>query len=103
MVELNYHFREGFLWFTGTFVANLVLQILSYVAQTELEFIHRSQAEGIASTKKSGVKVGREPIDLSASFEGAKLRCKAREMSVRQAAEYCKMSVFSLYRKVNNL
>ena len=37
---------------TGTFIADLVLQILSYVAQTEREFIHQRQAEGIASAKK---------------------------------------------------
>lgn len=88
---------------TSTFVADLVLQILSYVAQTKREFIHRRQAKGIASAKKRDVKFDREPIDLPVSFENAKRRHQAREMSVRQAAEYCGMSTFSLYRKVNNL
>ena len=41
---------------TGTFIADLVLQILSYVAQTEREFIHQRQAEGIAAAQQRGVK-----------------------------------------------
>lgn len=44
---------------TGTFVADLVLQILSYVAQTERENIHQRQKEGIAAAKLRGVKFGR--------------------------------------------
>lgn len=77
---------------TGTFVADLVLQILSYVAQTEREFIHRRQAEGIASAKKRGVKFGRESIPLPDNFEQAKRNFQNGKMSVRKAAELCGMS-----------
>ena len=49
---------------TGTFIADLVLQILSYVAQTEREFIHERQREGIAAAKARGVKFGRPSIVL---------------------------------------
>lgn len=45
---------------TGTFIADLVLQILSYVAQTERENIRQRQAEGIAAAKARGVRFGRE-------------------------------------------
>ena len=88
---------------TGTFVADLVLQILSYVAQTEREFIRRRQAEGIASAKKRGVKFGRESIPLPDNFEQAKRNFQSGEMTVRQAAEYCGMSSSSFYRKVRKL
>lgn len=88
---------------TGTFVADLVLQILSYVAQTEREFIHRRQAEGIASAKKRGVKFGRESIPLPDNFEQAKRNFQSGKMSVRQAAELCGMSSSTFYRKVNKL
>jgi len=53
---------------TGTFIADLVLQILSYVAQQEREFIRQRQAEGIAAAKERGVKFGRpcmkRPVSL---------------------------------------
>lgn len=88
---------------TGTFVADLVLQILSYVAQTEREFIHRRQAEGIASAKKRGVKFGRESQPLPDNFEQAKRNFQSGKMSVRQAAEMCGMSSSTFYRKVNKL
>ena len=48
----------------GTFIADLVLQILSFVAQNERDFIRKRQAEGIAAAKAKGVKFGRPPIPL---------------------------------------
>lgn len=53
---------------TGKFVADLVLQILSYVAQTERESIRQRQAEGIASAKARGVKFGRPCIPIPNDF-----------------------------------
>lgn len=53
---------------TGTFVADLVLQILSYVAQTERENIHQRQMEGIAAAKLRGVKFGRPRKDVPERF-----------------------------------
>lgn len=86
---------------TGTFVADLVLQILSYVAQTEREFIRRRQAEGIASAKKRGVKFGRESMPLPDNFEEVRRDFQNGKLSVRKAAELCGMSSSSFYRKVN--
>ena len=54
---------------TGTFIADLVLQILSYVAQTEREFIRQRQAEGIAVAQANGVKFGRPPAERPPTFE----------------------------------
>ena len=52
----------------GTFIADLVLQILSFVAQSERENIRKRQAEGIAAAKARGVKFGRPPVPLRDNF-----------------------------------
>ena len=53
---------------TGTLIADIVLQLLSYVAQTERDFIHQRQAEGIAAAKERGVQFGRERIPMPERF-----------------------------------
>ena len=53
---------------TGTFIADLVLQILCYVAQVERENIRQRQAEGIAAAKARGVKFGREKKPIPDDF-----------------------------------
>lgn len=87
---------------TGTFIADLVLQILSYVAQTEREFIHQRQAEGIASAKARGVKFGREKVELPPGFYDARDKYLSGEMSIRKAAELCGMNYGTFYSKVKN-
>lgn len=54
---------------TGTLVADIVLQLLSYVAQTEREFIHQRQAEGIAAALERGVRFGPDRIPMPEAFE----------------------------------
>ena len=71
---------------TGTLIADIVLQLLSYVAQTEREFIRQRQAEGIAAAKRNGVKFGRRPMDRPAAFDGWKRKWLAGEISAREAA-----------------
>lgn len=56
---------------TGTLIADIVLQILSYVAQTEREFIRQRQAEGIAAAKGRGVRFGRPPMELPSEYDDA--------------------------------
>lgn len=72
---------------TGTLIADIVLQLLSYVAQTEREFIRQRQAEGIAAAKEQGVKFGRKPMERPPEFEGLKAQWKNREISARAAAK----------------
>jgi len=55
---------------TGTLVADIVLQLLSYVAQTERDFMRQRQAEGIEAAKARGVRFGRERIPMPTGFEG---------------------------------
>lgn len=52
----------------GTFIADLVLQILSFVAESERANIRQRQAEGIAAVKARGVKFGRPPVSLPKNF-----------------------------------
>ena len=72
---------------TGTLIADIVLQLLSYVAQTEREFIHQRQAEGIAAAKARGVKFGRPYKELPAGFQEVKARWKRGELSARAAGK----------------
>lgn len=71
---------------TGTFVADLVLQILSYVAQTERENIRQRQMEGIAAAKLRGVRFGRPRKPVPEKFFCLKERWERREITSRQAA-----------------
>lgn len=72
---------------TGTLIADIVLQLLSYVAQTEREFIRQRQAEGIAAAKQQGVKFGRKPMERTATFYAIKERWLRKELSARNAAK----------------
>ena len=72
---------------TGTFVADLVLQILSYVAQTERENIRQRQMEGIAAAKLRGVRFGRPRKLMPENFFILKERWEKREITSRQAAK----------------
>ena len=68
---------------TGMFVADLVLQILSYVAETEREFIRKRQAEGIAAAKAKGVKFGPKKKVMPKKFEEVKEMWERGEISTR--------------------
>lgn len=71
---------------TGTLIADIILQLLSYVAQTEREFIRQRQAEGIAAAKARGVKFGRQPMERPSEFETVREEWKAGRLSARKAA-----------------
>lgn len=71
---------------TGTLIADIVLQLLSYVAQTEREFIHQRQAEGIAVARKQGVKFGRKPMERPPEYESLKEQWRQGIISARSAA-----------------
>ena len=70
----------------GTLISDIVLQLLSYVAQTEREFIHQRQAEGIAAAKARGVKFGRKPKERPAEYEHLRDEWRAGRISARAAA-----------------
>lgn len=72
---------------TGTLIADIVLQLLSYVAQTEREFIHQRQAEGIAAAKQQGIKFGRRPMERPKEYKKLKEQWQKGEISARGAAK----------------
>ena len=71
---------------TGTLIADIVLQLLSYVAQTEREFIRQRQAEGIAVAKAQGVRFGRPPLVQPKEFPAVHQAWLKKEISAREAA-----------------
>ena len=72
---------------TGVFVADLVLQILSYVAQTERKNIRQRQREGIAAAKQRGVKFGRPKKQVPEEFARLREKWMQKEVSSREAAK----------------
>lgn len=71
---------------TGELIADIVLQLISYVAQTEREFIRQRQAEGIAAAKARGVQFGRRPTPKPPEFVTVYQRWVNKELSARKAA-----------------
>lgn len=72
---------------TGTLIADIVLQLLSYVAQTEREFIKRRQAEGIAAAKAKGVHFGVKALEKPDEYELYFDQWKNGKISARKAAK----------------
>ena len=71
---------------TGVLIADIVLQLLSYVAQTERDFNHQRQAEGIAAAKAKGVHFGRRFKDRGENYEAVVAAWRRGEISGRAAA-----------------
>lgn len=85
----------------GAFIADLVLQVLSFVAQNERENIRKRQAEGIAAAKKKGIRFGRPPKPLPAGFHTIVQRWTDGEITLADAAKKCGMAESSFrYRAV---
>ncbi len=85
---------------TGQFVADLVLQILAYVAQKERENIRQRQAEGIAAAKARGVVFGAERKEMPDDFDEWYSRWRRREITSRQMAEHCGVHISTVYRNI---
>ncbi len=82
----------------GTFIADLVLQLLSFVAENERINIRQRQAEGIAAAKKRGVRFGRPPIPVPDNFEENYRLWKDKKISAQQGADNCGISIWTFYR-----
>lgn len=85
---------------TGTFIADLVLQILSYVAQTERENIRQRQLEGIALAKANGIHFGRTRMDIPV-YEETMQMWRDGEITGKEAAQRCGISRQALYKRMN--
>ena len=87
----------------GTFIADLVLQILSFVAENERECIRSRQAEGIAAAKLRGVRFGPQPRAMPDSFPDLCKAWKDKKISLRAAAECCGVPKSTFYDAVARL
>lgn len=77
----------------GTFIADLVLQILSFVAQSERENIKKRQAQGIAAAKAKGIRLGRPPKPLPENYHQVYQRWKSGKITGIEAAKQCGMTM----------
>lgn len=83
----------------GTFLSDIVLQILSFVAENERKNIRQRQAEGIAAAKAKGVKFGRPALPYPDNFWKIHKEWKEKKITLQQAAEACEMPVGTFYGK----
>ena len=83
----------------GTFLSDIVLQVLSFVAENERTNIKQRQAEGIAAAKAQGIKFGRPPLPLPDNFYEVHKAWRSKEITLKQAAEACNMPVGTFYGK----
>ncbi len=83
----------------GTFLSDIVLQVLSFVAENERTNIKQRQAEGIAASKAKGVKFGRPPLPLPENFYEVHRAWRNKKLTLKEAANACNMPVGTFYGK----
>lgn len=81
----------------GTFIADVVLQVLSFVAENERDNIRKRQAEGIAAAKMKGVRFGRPRRAVPDNFLEIYQAWRAREMTLEEAAQACNLPKGTFY------
>ena len=84
----------------GTFIADLVLQILSFVAQSERESIKKRQAQGIAAAKAKGIHMGRPVKTMPHNFGELVKRWEEKKIPLEQILQQCGMSEATFYRRL---
>ncbi len=87
----------------GTLIGDLVLQLLSFVAQNERDNIRQRQAEGIAAAKARGVKFGRPEKNLPDNFDELYDKWRQGEISTEELSESCGMAMSVIYKKSRKL
>ncbi|MDE5931492.1 MAG: recombinase family protein [Lachnospiraceae bacterium] len=85
----------------GTFLSDIVLQVLSFVAENERKNIRQRQREGIEAAKMRGVRFGRPENPLPENFEQIYEKWVLQEIGGKEAAILCGMSTTSFYRRAN--
>lgn len=81
----------------GTFISDIVLALLSYVAENERINIKQRQAEGIAAAKARGVKFGRPPIPFPDNFYEVHKQWRNKELTLKQAAKACNLAASTFF------
>ena len=83
----------------GTFISDVVLSLLGFVAENERTNIRQRQAEGILAAKIRGVKFGRPPIPLPDNFHKMRKEWREGRISIKEAAKICNMKEKTFYSK----
>ena len=83
----------------GTFLSDIVLQVLSFVAQNERENIRQRQAEGIAAAKARGVRFGRPEKELPDNFEALVQAWEREQLPLSDVLDLCQISQSTFYRR----
>lgn len=84
----------------GTFIADIVLELLSFVAQNERENIRQRQAEGIAAAHKRGVKFGRPRKESDVSFDEVAQRWRSKELRIDEVTAMLNMGRSTFFRRL---
>ena len=84
----------------GTFLADNVLQVLSFVAQNERENIRKRQAEGIAAAKARGVRFGRPEKPVPENFKEIVKQWEKKQIDIETAVSMCNMSIPTFYKRL---
>ena len=87
----------------GTFLSDIVLQVLSFVAENERSNIRQRQAEGIAAARARGVRFGRPPHPLPENFRQIYRDWRGKKLTLKEAADACAMPVGTFYAKAVRL
>ncbi len=87
----------------GAFIADLVLQILSFVAENERENIRKRQEQGIAAAKKRGVRFGRPESKVPENFKSIVKAWERKNLKIEEVLEKCQMSKSTFYRKLREM
>lgn len=87
----------------GTFLSDIVLALLSYVADNERINIRQRQAEGIAAAKAKGIRFGRPPLPLPDNFYTVYDEWKAKKISLTEASKKCGLPKGTFYSKARQL
>ena len=85
----------------GTFLSDIVLQVLSFVAENERSNIKQRQAEGIAAAKARGVQFGRPKIEMPDNFMQLVSQWENKKIRLSYVLEVCQISKATFYRRLN--
>ena len=85
----------------GTFLSDIVLQVLSFVAENERQIIRQRQAEGIVAAREKGIRFGRPEIPVPENFQAICIKWKNKELTMREAAMLCGLAESTFYDKAH--
>lgn len=84
----------------GTFISDVILQLLSFVAENERDNIRQRQAEGIAAAKARGVRFGKPMIPIPDNFPELYIRWESNDISINELANLCNMGRSTMYKRI---